>query len=207
MRNLIFISQRKRRSNAGQQIILERLEMLAAGQEKLLRSAKLQLSRARPSVAAWIVSVSLLLISGFFITLSTDLLLKESSIDSAATTLHQDGEALRGIAINLLIQGEQPSQIYFSNDLTSSNPITPKMRSQLQEALQSEVATGKAVNNYMNQAEGEDAEADKEQSSADVDQLFAQVTLGVSSALFGAIFGWIISTILSEIFWRRESAS
>jgi hypothetical protein len=38
-------------------------------------------------------------------------------------------------------------------------------------------------------------------------QLTSQIALGLGSALFGAVLGWVITQALAELRWRRENES
>ena len=56
----------------------------------------------------------------------------------------------------------------------------------------------------MNEADDLDSKVDNLQNQADSLVKFPEYTLGASSALFGAILGWIINAILTEMNWRKE---
>jgi len=43
------------------------------------------------------------------------------------------------------------------------------------------------------------------ENSGDGWQLLTQISLGIGSALFGAMLDWIINQVLAEIRWRREA--
>jgi hypothetical protein len=61
----------------------------------------------------------------------------------------------------------------------------------------------KLANSLLNNANNLDSAANNIEAGASYGQFLTQFSLGIGSALFGAVLGWLITQFLAELRWRK----
>jgi hypothetical protein len=177
---------------------------VAKAQTQIVETLTAQLDRLRPSRLAWVQAVALLLLSGALIVLSSAIIATIDRAASEESAFHQRAQAYRVQAVAEVVEALGPVNETIA--LRTSRPA-PISNRQFQSLLLHEsritLSEDNTAEKLLRAADVIDAKANELQPSSNL-ELFAQSALGVGSALFGAVLGWIITVILAEVRWRRE---
>ena len=170
--------------HAWQEDITRRLDALRLSQEELCGDLKSRMDTA-PSRRAWKSGLLLLGISLSGIVTSALLIVNTSSADDRAIVLHEDAQSAT----------VQAGELYLNAVITNAHrPID-------HVAVNDSERMG---NGFFKLSEAEDAEANELDSHINNSQVYAQITLAVSSAFFGVIAGWMLPSLLAERRTKRD---
>jgi hypothetical protein len=193
---------------ATQSVIILSTNALLESQAEIIKASTTQLERSRPSALAWIQATFLFLASGSLIIISAILTTQETSIGGRASALHQSAQAYRVDAVEQLVEQFGPiDQVTSLAGSRLSNISDIKF-------LKLMALEGKATDTALRAADTEltlanrlDSEANALDNESTSSQLLNQIMLGIGSALFGAMLGWIITQGLAELRWRKTVQS
>jgi hypothetical protein len=132
----------------------------------------------------------------------------DSSLNSQAASLHQSAQSDRVVVVEQLLEDFEPlNQVNF----LGASMLSRLSYQKLLEIMENEVTI---THDDLTQAEKQmttanrlDVQAGQIDDEAARGQLTSQIALGLGSALFGAVLGWVITQALAELRWRRENES
>lgn len=168
---------------AWQDDVTRRLDALRSSQEELRGDLESRVEAA-PSRRAWRSGLLLLALSLSGIITSALLIVNTSSAEDRAIELHEDAQSA----------SIQAGELYLNAIITNARRPIDHVSVNYSERV---------GNGYFKLSEAEDAEANYLESHTNTSQIYAQITLAVSSAFFGVIAGWMLAPLLAERCTRR----
>src|SRR6266567_2439327 len=164
--------------------------------------------RAEVSKIAWIFAGIFLALSVIMISLGTWSNVIVSSQQNSADSYHREAQTARVDAIEQLLEDFEPmSQVNSLGQLVLSK-LTPQDLSKIMgaegKATQSSLTNADKTVKTANQL---DSQADNLTDGSSTLQLISQITLGIGSALFGAVLGWIITLAFAALRSKKEIQS
>lgn len=192
--------------------ITQRLEKIDKRQDEIgtaiasiQKTQETELERMRPSPVAWMLAAMLFGMSSGLLIVAIGLSVWLSSTEQQAVTLNEEVQTLHEKAITEIVAYQQP----FAEIAAFGVFSTRKLPAKELQSLQGEAKKG---NSYISSAENALDQADSAVSTLNADensftilQLITQMALGFASAFFGAVLGWIITQVLTEIHWRKKA--